>query len=452
MISEQNPKTRPVGRVTYSEAMRSWFAGDFDGCLALCDRVRPNDVDMVSQLALLRARALLRLGRPDEAIQVVRNVFVAHDTLDASLTAQMLLGAAHVRRGDHRRGLFLLEAARAASAQAHPTIRSEIALDIALAHYALRDLDGVARALDEVAPTADIVHARALQTRGWLAVARGDYVGATDAFRAALLRLDGCRQTDRLLEAHTVQALAILAAERLDHAAWLFVEQRARRLDWTASGLAAPYYGIAISASMVEEVHGRIDEALRWAGEAEEVARNEGARLFATCRRATVLRTAGEAYGHRDLVARVRRAVQTLDLAAFDGDERGLAIALAIEVAASGDVLGGRALLKRYDDLPPPSPLLSLTGDRRPVGFRAFADAVVADAAGDVAQAHQCYREAFQIFHGIGYARRALLAALRLGELTGQTYLLEYVDRTLRRLADRSPLRARARLHHALPD
>ncbi|MEA2720450.1 MAG: hypothetical protein QOJ39_2314, partial [Candidatus Eremiobacteraeota bacterium] len=115
--------------------MRAWFAGDFEGCLALCDRVRPNDVDMVSQLALLRARALLRTSRPDEAITVVRNVFVAHGTLDASLTARMLLGTAYVRRGDDQHGLDLLESAYRASENAHPTIRSEIALNIGLAHY-----------------------------------------------------------------------------------------------------------------------------------------------------------------------------------------------------------------------------------------------------------------------------------------------------------------------------
>ena len=47
---------------------------------------------MLAQTALLRARALLRLGRPQEAVTVVSGVFVVHGTLDASLTAQMLLG------------------------------------------------------------------------------------------------------------------------------------------------------------------------------------------------------------------------------------------------------------------------------------------------------------------------------------------------------------------------
>ena len=88
--------------------------------------------------------------------------------------------------------------------------------------------------------------------------------------------------------------------------------------------------------------------------------------------------------------------------------------------------------------------MLALTDDARPIGFRAFAEAVVADAAGERAHAHRNYGEAFAIFHRIGYERRALLAALRLAELTGQRYLLDYVDRTLRKLSARSPLRVRA--------
>jgi DNA-binding CsgD family transcriptional regulator len=445
VISQQAQRPRPVGRATFSEAMRAWFAGDFEGCLALCDRVRPNDVDMVSQLALLRARALLRTGRPDDAIAVVRNAFIAHGTLDASLTARMLLGTAYVRGGDNRHGLELLEAAYRGSDGAHPTIRSEIALNIGLAHYGLRSLDDADRALDLVSPNADIVHARALEYRGWVATARSDYAAATAHFHAALRRLDQCRHYDRFLEAHTVQALAILSAERLDRASWMIVDERARRVEWSAPGLSGPWYGVAFFSSMRDETEGRIDEALRWAGEAEDVAVNDALRLFASCRRAAVLRAVGERFAHRDLVARIRRGVQDLDVAQLDSDERQLLLALAIEVAAAGDAVGARALVKQFDALPPASPMLSLTGDPRETGGRLLAEAAVADAAGDAVQAHHRYREAFQIYRRIGYERRALLAALRLGELTGQTYLLEYVDLTLRKLSSRSPLRERAR-------
>ena len=434
-----------MSRAAFSDAMRAWFAGDFDGCLALCDRVRPHDVDMVSQLALLRARALLRLGRPDDAIAVVRSVFVAHGTLDASLTARMLLGTAHVRRGDHQAGLDILESAFKTSSDAHPTVRSEIALNIGLAHYGLRDLDAADRALDLVSPNADIVHARALEYRGWVAMVRVDYESASHHFAAALRRLDECRRYDRFLEANAIMGLAILAAERLDRSGFMLVEQRADRIEWSAGGLAWPLFGVTISASMMHEVDGRIHEALRWSREAEAAAPSEAAKLFAMCRRAAILRNVGERFAHHDLVVQVRAALRALDLTRAGGDEREVPSALAVEVAWTGDVLGARALLKQYDELAPASAMYSFAADPRPLGFRAYAEAAVADAAGDHHTAHHSYREAFQIFNRIGYERRALHAALRLAELTGQTYLLEYVDRMLHKLSAHSPLRARAR-------
>ncbi|MBV8368298.1 MAG: response regulator transcription factor [Candidatus Eremiobacteraeota bacterium] len=431
--------------------MRAWFAGDFDGCLARCDRVRPSDVDMVSQLALLRARALLRLGRADDAIGAVRSVFIAHGTLDASLTARMLLGTAYVRRGDNRTGLHMLEHAYAGAGGAHPTVRSEIALNIALAYYGLRELDGADRALDRVSPDADIVHARALEYRAWIALARSDFAGAMRHFQGALLRLDGCRHYDRFLEANSLQGLAMLAAERLDRAAFMLVEQRAERFDGSAGGLAGPLFLVAFAASMMDEVNGRARDALRRAREAETAAPTEIMRLLAMCRRATVLRNVDERHAHYDLVVQIHNALSGLDLSGADGNEREVPAALAIELAWSGDVLGARALLKQYDALPPADAMSSLHDDPRPVGARLYAEAVVADAAGDHQTAHHRYREAFQIFHRCGYERRALHAALRLGELTGQTYLLEYAERVLKKLSAHSPLRQRARRHNA-PD
>jgi DNA-binding NarL/FixJ family response regulator len=430
--------------------MRAWFTGDFEGCLALCQRVRPHDVDMVSQLALLRARALLRLQRPDDAIKVVSDVFVAHGTLDASLTARMLLGTAYVRRGDHRHGIAILDEAYRASADAHPTIRSEIALSTALGHYCLRELDAAERALDLVGADADIVHARALEHRGWIAIARGDYASATEFFSDSIRRLDLCRHYDRFLEAQGIFALSMLAAERLDRVTWLFAEHRSERFDWSASGLVTPQFWVRISASMMYEVEGRTGEALRLAGDAEQLAGTSVLRLLAQCRRAAILRTAGERFGHADLVRCMRNELDAIDLTTLKGDDKLIPLSVAEEVGYCGDVVGARTLLKRYDALDAPPGTTALAHDPRLKAARSFADGVVADAASDRQQAHHHYRAAFQIFKRVGYERRALLAALRIGEITGQTYLLDYVDRTLRKISDHSPLRERARRHNPL--
>lgn len=448
MVSQQAHKARPLGRVTFSEAMRAWFAGDFEGCLALCDRVRPSDVDMVSQLALLRARALLRLGRTQEAIAVVSGAFIAHGTLDASLTARMLLGQAQVRLGEHERGLAMLEQAYAGANGAHPTIRSEIALNVGLAYYGLRKLEEADAAFDCVDDGADIVHARALEYRAWVAVARTDYAAATRFFGDALRRLDACRRYDRFLEAHAIQGIALLAAERLDRVAWLQAEPRALRFDWGAGGLAQPYHLMAIHVSAIYEAEGRLREALRATHDAERAAISPAHALYAQIRRAAILRTIGERYAHDDLVASIRRGLDGIAPSSLQGDLRWLPLGLAEEIAHAGDVFGARALVKRFRDLPAPSRMSAMADDPRDEAYQLFVDAVVADAAGELRDAHARYQRAFQIYHRIGYERRALLAALRLGELTGQAYLLEYVDHTLRKLSERSPLRERTRLHN----
>jgi tetratricopeptide (TPR) repeat protein len=431
VIAQQVRRPRPVGRATFSEAMRAWFAGDFEGCLAICDRVRPTDVDMLSQVALLRARALLRLGRPQEAVTVVSGAFVAHGTLDASLTAQMLLGQGYVRLGEHERGLAILERAERGAAGAHATIRSELALNVALAYFGLRRLDDADAALERVAPESDIVHARSIEYRGWVAVARADFARASREFSQALHRLDACRHADRFLEATAIQGLVTLAAERLDRPGWLLAQARAERLDWSAGGLADPRHLIALAFSMLHEADGRTHEALQWTRVAESAAFTEGRALLALCRRAAILRAAAEPFAHADLVAAIQRRFERLGNGPHPGDEHGLPLALAEEVAYAGDVLGARALVRRHDALPPSSRML-IMDDPRMAAHRTFVEAVIARAAREEHAARERYQRAFRYYRAIGYTRRAALAAFQLGELTGQAYLLDYARTALR--------------------
>jgi len=363
---------------------------------------------------------------------VVSGAFVAHGTLDASLTAQMLLGQGYVRLGEHERGLAILQRAERAADCAHPTIRSELALNVALAYYGLRRLDEADAALDRVARDSDIVHARALEYRGWVAVARADYARASEQFVLSLRRLDECRRYDRFLEATAIQGLAMFAAERLDRPAWLFAESRAERLDWSAEGLADPRQIIALSLSLLHEADGRTRSALEWARVAEEAALTAGRALLANCRRAAILRAANERFAHADLVGAMRRRFEQLGDSPLPGEEGLLPLALAEELAYAGDVLGARSLVKRHAESQPSASRMLVTGDPRESAHRAFVEAVIADAAGEPRAARERYQRAFRVYREIGYERRAALAARRLGELTGQAYLIHYARATLR--------------------
>jgi len=407
--------------------MRAWFAGEFERCLELCGIVRASDVDAVSQLALLRARANLRLGRPAVAHRIVSDVFVSHGTLDASLTAQMLLGAAEIRLGDVAAGLERLDAASAGAVDAHPTIRSEIALNRALGHYARRDLDQARAAIAEVSSEADIVFAQSLNYRGWVETASGDHQRAIEAFIASVQHLGRCRHQDRLLEANGLVALAFLAAERFDQSTWSFIEDREQQLDWSADGLALSRWWITMSAALVHEAAGETLRAFKVAREAEQLAPSAAYRAHALCRRAALSRNVGECFTPSDLLDQARALLEALPPNSLHGDEQTVPLVLAEELAYAGDVAGARRFFALYRSLAPMERVAAMSADPRAVAYERMVEGAIADAAGETSLARRAFADAFRSFRALGYTRRAVACALRLAEITGHDRLYRFV-------------------------
>ena len=154
-----------------------------------------------------------------------------------------------MRLGEVDAGLAILQAAAGEARTAHPTIQSELALNIGLAHYSKRDFDAADRALGSVARDADIVYARALQCRARIAIARGNNARAATLCSEVLSRLDECRHHDAYFEANITRTLAHLALERLDREAWSIVAARRSRIGAAADGLDEPLFWVAYCAS-----------------------------------------------------------------------------------------------------------------------------------------------------------------------------------------------------------
>jgi DNA-binding CsgD family transcriptional regulator len=425
--------------------MRAWFAGAFERCLELCAAARPRDAESKMHLALITARAMLRLERFDDALNVLRDAAAIPCKTDESMTARMLTGAAYVRRGDVEHGLEVLLAAQADASSAHRTIQSEIALNVALARYRRGQYDEAERALSIVESEADIVYARSLEYRGWLAFARADAEHATTFFAGALQALDRCQHYDRFLEATCIRALAHLAVERLDRRTWAMVEERRARMEWSAAELIPARFWISYcAATFASDVQGNPLAAAREAREAERIAPSPAYRVQAECKRSAIARCAGESLSQRDHVESAAEIYATLKPVELSGDEAVIPLILAEELAHAG--CGGEAR-SAFDTFIKSSRISPLQWMRRwPTTYahQRLVEATILECTGERRSAVRRYQEAFELYAKLGYKRRAVIAAFGLARLGATPDARKYVEAHTRRLSAQSWLRREA--------
>jgi len=393
-------------------------------------------------LALLKARALLRLDRPDEARRVLDDASGIPCGSEESVTWRMLSGTAHVRSGDAERGLKTLIAAQNDARRTHSTIRSEISLNVALAHFALEQYDAAERALSHVTASSDIVYARALEYRGWIASSRCDAERATAMFSSALDTLDRCKHYDRFLEANCIRALAHLAVERFDRRTWAIVDERRSRMDWSASGLSHPRFWIAYcAAAYALDVDGNPLSAAREARAAEHIAPNSSCRIEAICKRSSIARYAGERFAQRDHAESAAELFEELKTAGLCGDATLMPLVLAEELAAAECPAQARLVLDIYLSHSRASMTLFISHTPATYALQRLVEGTVFESAGDRQAAINRYREALETFTRIGYTRRAVMAALRIGRLTVDRKLDAYADVATSHLAPQSWMR-----------
>lgn len=423
------------------DATAAWFAGDFERCLQLCDAVRQRDDLTRIHVAVLQARALIRLDRVDAARTVLSACPPAADGSDESITARMLMGVAHVRGGDVARGLPLLRAAQADSQRAHRTIRSELALQIALAHYYRDDFDAAEQSLRLVEEGTDLVYARAIQYRAWMAGACGRSAESAALFVRALEAFDACRHRDRFFEANCLRALAHLGVELMDRRTWEFVRARRARIDWTAAGLAQPRFFIAYcAAAYLFDVEGNALDAAREARLAEQIAPSAAFRVQARCKRGSIARRVGEQLSYADHLESAAELFDELEPAQLTGDEKTVPLVLAEELAAvrAGDA---RALFDLYGALPPISPLQYVAHSSAAAAYRLFVQGRVLEGGGEAQAAIRAYRSAFDTFKRAGFRRRAAMVALHVWKLTGRDGMYAYAAQATAHLSPQSWLR-----------
>ncbi len=431
-------------RTTLREATDLWFAGDLERCLELCDAITGAEPSTLAQVALLRARALLRLNNAAEALRVLDSLrWPEHG--DIAATARMLTAAALIRSNEIPHALTILDAIDVADV--HPTIRSEIALNRGLAFFCLRDVEAADRALDGVSTDADIVYARALEYRGWIACARQRYELAGTYFAAALDHLDTCKHYDRWMEANCAQVLGRLALERIDPTTWAIVTERRAKMDWSPPELQRHRFWITmVSATWAYECEGADLVAIHEARLAEQLAPTPAARVEALCRRAATVGRADERLSQLDHTEEAYELFSSLDPATFEDADKIVSLVLAKELSCAGRVEEARHVFNLYRAHSETSRHLMITGDPARDAFERLVEGFIHEAADERARARRAYLDSFTQFRALDYRRRAVHAALRLGALLNEPTLFDYADRTTRHLPPRSWLRQQVAL------
>jgi DNA-binding CsgD family transcriptional regulator len=421
------PKPILAGRrVSVSDAKAAYFEGDFERCIEICSGMRVRTVATASEVALLTARAYLRTGRPQEAQRVIVDSLETHSTVDASLTAQMLVASARIRQDDADTGIAILVDAAARADGAHFAIRSEIAFSTALGYWVKRDLDTAESYLAQVDPRSDIIHARALELQAWCHTARRNYRRSAEGFQATLLRLDDCQAHDRAITATAISTLSIYAAELFDRDMAGFVDTRSGGIEWS-SGLTAQRYLTLAHQALFNEFAGNTLTAYQLAAQARESVPTVAFEIYAWTLSSTLARNAGEPHAATMFAHRAEQLLVTLDESTLSGEERFSLLAVA-ECCAHFNPERAAELCARYYGLAPVEKLHVSSGDVRLTADAAFITGVVAQARDQREQAGQCYRTSFELFRDIGYVRRAVIAGHALLRLADDPDVRSYVS------------------------
>jgi DNA-binding CsgD family transcriptional regulator len=424
-----NPRKRSSDRLTVSDARHAFFHGEFERCIAVCDTIRPaNDATRV-EVALLRARALLRLDRPDKAIDAIRGSSFVKLSGDELVTSQMLLGSAYVKLGQPQRGASILDEAIHHARRVHPTISAELTLNLGIAWYVMGEPVKAQELLTSVAQDADIVHVRALEYQGWLALAQSDFPGSAEHFRAALDELDRCDHRDRFVEANILQGLASAYPELLRDDDWPRIQARIQTFDWPANDVARPQFWTMFFTSIMSEIRGDFLEARYWVRRAERASSAIGYRVVAYSRMAALFRAEGEMRAHLDFVLRAHELYSEVSSRELPSDLKQAPLVLAEEMIHAGQYDAARRLLVQYRDVL--APVSREPGTDRVAALESAAEGALLEATGEHQRSIQAYSKAFQTFRRCGLRRQACMVAVRLARITKEPSYVEYARETL---------------------
>lgn len=399
------------------QALAKWSAGDFRGCLLDLDEIAL--ARHTSESILLRARALLRLTRAEDARKWLSMMEARHTDEDAMATHSMLLGSAYSQLKQFEEAAALFDSVRIAAP--HPTILTETAYYQALSLWQARNFTAARGVLEPaIHSQQDIVTARALQLLGFIAVSEQKYVESHAHFGAALRALKNCRARDKHLEATLLQLLAIGQAE-VEVRDPADLDELARQFEWT-SDLIVQHVQTLRHIGLAYARTGRPNLALDRLIEAGRVQSQSPWAILGFAEAANLCHRHNEPISAGHYLRLCCRMADELSWDGVVGEARVVLLTLAAAVARSGNGERARQYLNLYFDTRIQLPALSaLNVDSRLEVFERHTQAVVGGALGS-RDAISLLADVVNDWKRLKYRSRAEEARIDLHQLTRRSY------------------------------
>ncbi len=431
-VTRLRPRTR-----SFSQATEAYSSGFFDVCLSSLDP------EHSAASAALAARALLRLGRASEALELIEFLLSGKTSFSHVEMGELLthLASARARLGQATSGIDLAfaDARVYVYAAASAALEAEFLSHVARAHLMAGAVDlaeeharnvlEVKSYLLEPSYSVPLEHsrARAYDILAFIAARRERYDEQKRCTRAALEECDRTPVRDTVFEANLLSNLAIFALDFGDDG---YVRERLDRLP-ESDVITAQRYEVLRALGWANALRGNNLGAFRDLRDAGEVAPTLPRRIRATLDRAYFARQLNQEISAReelDFAERLSTRVDWKDVATDEGELIAL-LQLGQQIAPVAP-LRARRLFERYKSLKPKLPPdLLATCDRRARAEELVADATISHAEGNADRATALFLEAFEIWDTLGYGVRAALVARELATLGTGTRFAEYVAR-----------------------
>jgi hypothetical protein len=399
---------------------------------------------------VLRARALLRLTRHEEAYEALKLIPPASEVPHRlRATALIVRSAVSTILGRFVRAEEDLSAARIhvysdrcaaleAEFEYYSAMLRWVQGDFAGGETAARrilDIENAGEPAEGSVPPLAATRSRAVMILGYEVAREGRFRAYVDLLLHALAELDCGDERDPYLEAVLLRDLAFGARELDLSTVAAVVRERAEVLPWVQE-LDEQHAHVLRSLGWCAALAGDHLGALRNLRLSAEIAPAPTWRLLALVERSYLARELDQAILAEEELRLAQDLSLTIEWERTSGEESFGLLHLAL-LTAERDPAAARAWLDRYESLHQnTSPLLLGRPDPRARALELYARGNLAEAEGLAARAISLYTDAFELWDRLGCSWRAALAASKLARTTGAAPFVEYEERAARERPD----------------